>query len=201
MPAEHSQRPEEDGAGNDRRILGARRNSDETFHELCTYLVWHGRTRLVNDTLETRLRTLDESAWHYVRGLSIGSVPIPFVLFGPVGVWLLQASHGYWSTRDIADMCRAADTLRGALKGYPDPVHAAIVVLAEELEPRQHFAGGGEGPCWILGEEMLPSWLYSFHDRGLSREDVAVLRAWGSPTRSCEPRRLFTPANAADGLS
>ncbi len=181
--------------------LSARRNPDETFHEVCNRLVWHGRTRLVNDTLEARLRALDECVWHFVRDFHICSVPIPFMLFGPVGVFLLQGSRGYWSVRDIADMCRAADTLRAALKGYPDPVHAAIVMLDEELAPRQHFARGGEGPCWMLGEEMLHGWLHSFRDRGLSLQDIAFLRAWGSPARSYEPRRLFTPANDADGLS
>jgi len=181
--------------------LAARRNPDETFDELCTHLVWHGRTRLVNDTLQARLRTLDESSWHYVRDFSIGSVPIPFMLFGPSGVFLLQGSRGYWSVRDIDDMCRAADTLRGALEGYPDPVHPAIVMLDEDIEPRQHFAGGGEGPCWLLGEQMLHPWLCSFRDRGLSRADIAYLGAWGSPARSCEPRRLFIPVNESDGLS
>lgn len=181
--------------------LHARRNPDWTFQGVCKYLVWHGRTRLVNDTLQARLCDLDWSEWHFERDFSIGAVPIPFMLFGPTGVFLLQASRGYWTNRDVTDMCRAADTLRAALKGYPDPVHAGIVMLDETELPRQCFACGGEGPCWTLGEGVLEEWLRSFRDRGLSREDVVFLRAWGSAARSFEPRRVFVPANVPDGLS
>jgi hypothetical protein len=189
--------------------LTARRNPDGTFHDVCDRLVWHGRTRLVNDVLEARLRALDGCVWHFERDFSICSVSIPFMVFGPVGVFLLQASRGYWSARDIVDMHRAAGTLRAALKSYPDPVRTAIVMLDEDLSPRQHFAGRarpttdrvGEGPCWILGDGLLSEWLHSFRDHGLSEADVAFLRAWGSPGRAREPRRLFVPANEAGRLS
>lgn len=171
----------------------ARRNPDGTFQVLCKHLAWHARTRDVNDELERRLRALDYCVWHVERGFSIASVQVPFMLFGPVGVFLLQASGGFWSGRDIVDMRRAAETLRLTLTGYPDPVHCGIVMLGEELPPRQHFAGGGEGPCWMLGEDVLVDWLHSFDDHGLSEGDIAFLRDWGSRARVREPRRPWTP--------
>lgn len=171
----------------------ARRNPDSTFEELGINLAWYGRTRDVNDKLERRLRGLGDSLWHFERGFSIESTPIPFMLFGPTGAFLLQGSRGFWSDGDIAAMSRAAETLRITLRGYPDPVHCGIVVLGEQELPRQYYAGGGEGPCWILGEDLLIAWLKSFEDHGFSKADIASLRAWGSEDRVREPRRLCTP--------
>ena len=173
--------------------VNARRNPDSTFEALCVHFAWHARTSDVNDELERQLRALDGCQWHFERGFSIASVPIPFVLFGPVGVLLLQASRGFWSDRDIVGMYRAAEALRLTLEGYPDPVHCGIVMLGEELSPRQHFAASGEGPCWIVSDDMLIDWLHSFDDHGLSDGDVAFLRAWGGADRVREPRRLWVP--------
>jgi len=171
----------------------ARRNPDGTFQVLCKHLAWHARTREVNDELERRLHALNSCVWGFERGFSIASVRVPFMLFGPVGVFLLQASGGFWSGRDIVDMRRAAETLRLTLTGYPDPVHCGIVMLSEEVPPRQYFAGGGEGPCWMLGEDALVDWLHSFDDHGLSEGDIAFLRDWSSRARVREPRRPSTP--------
>jgi hypothetical protein len=178
------------------------------FMDVGARIAWHGRTKLVNDALQDRLCALDRCRWHFVRGFSICSTPIPFVLFGPTGVFLLQASGGYWSARDVVDMHRAANTLRDALTGYPDPVHSVVVVLDEnDLAPRQYFApeqGSSSemvGQCWVLGDALLLEWLHSFRDRGLSQEDITFLRAWGSPERITESRRTFAPANDPNGLS
>jgi hypothetical protein len=192
----------------DRVQTGGRRNEDRMFMDVGARMAWHGRTMLVNDVLQARLGALDRCRWHFVRGFSICSTPIPFVLFGPTGVFLLQASRGYWSARDVVDMNRAANTLRDALSGYPDPVHSGVVVLDDnDLSPRQYFAPDQDsssemmGPCWVLGDAMLLEWLYSFRDRGLSQEDITLLRAWGSPERVTELRRTFAPANDPNGLS
>lgn len=147
----------------------------------------------MNESLEDRLHALDERAWHFERNLLMCSVPIPFVLFGPTGVFLLQGSRGFWSDGDIVVMSRAACTLRYNLPDYPDLVHPAIVILDDELERREHFGGGGDGPCWILGDAWLVAWLRSFGDRGLSEGDIAFLRDESDPARVREWRRLFTP--------
>jgi hypothetical protein len=175
----------------------ARRNPDGTFRELCNRLAWHGRTREVNDELAVALQALDPRHWHIERDFPI-EVPIPFMLFGPTGIFLLQASRGYWTDRDIVEMCQAADTLARALIGYPDPVRCGIVMLEETIEHRQHFSKDGAGPCWIVGGELLVHWLYAFRDRGLAEGDTAFVHAWASASRVCEPRRLFEPVGGDD---
>jgi hypothetical protein len=178
-----------------------RRNPDITFTDLCARLVWHGRTREVNAALDERLSGLRTEHWYVVRDLSICSVRIPLVLFGATGVFLLQGSRGYWTNWDIVDMVRSAETLRAALIDYPSRVHCAIVVLEDRFEHRQHFASTGEGPCWIVCDEMVIHWLYRFSDHGLSEADVAFLRAWAAPSRASEPRRILLPRGGDGGCA
>lgn len=142
-----------------------------------------GRTRQVNDELDRKLRGLDGFAWHIERDLLICSVPIPFVLLGPSGLFLLQASRGQRTVEDIALMSTAARTLSSVLSDYPDATHPAIVMLEDDQPPRQHFTGAGEGPCWVLGDDSLSGWLHRFRDHGLSQADIAVLRDHSDPAR------------------
>jgi hypothetical protein len=51
----------------------------------------------------------------------------------------------------------------------PTRCHSTIVVLDEHVAPRQYFADGGEGPCWILGERLLDYWLTAFVIAGCQR--------------------------------
>ena len=144
-------------AGNEQPARLARRNTDETFRDVCNRLAWHNRTMEVNAELAADLHALDARQWHVERDWPIEGVlnPIRFIVFGPTGVFLLQASRGYWTNRDIEEMCEAADTLARAMIGYPDPVRCGIVMLDETIEHRQHFAKGGCGPCWIVAGELL----------------------------------------------
>jgi hypothetical protein len=185
-------------AGNEQPAGLARRNPDATFRGLCNLLAWHGRTREVNEELAVALQALDRRHWHIERDFLVGAVPIPFIVFGPTGVFILQGSRGYWTNRDIVKMYEAAGTLAKALIGYPDPVRCGIVMLEETIEHRQHFANDGTGPCWIVAGELLIHWLHAFCDRGLSEGDAAFVRAWASPSRVCEPRRLFEPVGGDD---
>jgi hypothetical protein len=188
-------------ASNDQPARVARRNRDITFRDLCNLLAWHNRTRAVNDELAVALQALEPRHWHIERDFPIAGVPIPFIMFGPTGVFLLRASRGYWTSRDVEQMCQAADTLGRALIGYPDPVRCGIVMLDETIEHRQNFASDGTGPCWIVAGELLVHWLYAFCDRGLAESDTAFVRAWASASRVLEPRRLFEPVGGDDALS
>lgn len=188
-------------AGEDDQPAGlARRNPDIAFRDVCNLFAWHGRTKEVNDELARELQDLDKSRWHIERDFLIGGVPIPFILFGSTGVFLLQGSRGYWTNRDIVEMSDAAAVLAAALIGYPDPVRCGIVMLEETIEHREHFAGDGTGPCWIVAGELLVHWLYSSEDRGLSDCDIAFVRAWASASRVLEPRRLFEPIGSDDAF-
>ena len=171
----------------------ARRNPDRMLRDFGRHLGWHGRTRRVNDELERKLGGLDRFAWHIERDLLICSVPIPFVLLGAPGLFLLQGSRGQWTSEDIDLMSRAARKLASVLSDYPDPAHPAIVVLEDDQPPRQHLTAAGEGPCWILGDDLLPRWLHQFRDHGLSEADIAVLRDHSDPARICERQRLLVP--------
>lgn len=190
--------------GNDQPARVARRNRDITFRDLCNLVAWHNRTRTVNDELAVALQALESRHWHIERDFPIAGLQIPFILFGPTGVFLLRASHGYWTSRDIVEMSKAADTLGRALIGYPDPVRCGIVMLEETIDHRQQFAGRdgrGAGPCWIVAGALLIHWLYAFCDRGLAEGDTAFVRAWASASRVVEPCRLFEPVGGDDALS
>lgn len=91
----------------------ALRNSPAMLRHLGGQLGWHHRTAAVNDELEQRLRCLDGVQWHVVRDLSICSVAIPVLLFGPDGVFLLQGSRGFWTEEDVALMSRAGWSAMG----------------------------------------------------------------------------------------
>jgi hypothetical protein len=157
------------------------------------HLQWHARRREVNNELDRTLRGLDGFAWHIERDLLICSVPIPFVLLGPSGLFLLQGSRGQWTAEDVDLMSRAARRLRGALSAYPDSAHPAIVILDKDQMPREHFTGAGEGPCWIFGEGWLSRWLHRFGDHGFSEADIATFRDQSDPTRILERERDFMP--------
>ena len=170
-----------------------RRNPDRMLRDFGRHLGWHGRTRQVNDELDRKLRGLDGFAWHIERDLLICSVPIPFVLLGPSGLFLLQASRGQRTVEDIALMTRAARTLSSVLSDYPDAAHPAIVMLGDVQPARQHFTGAGEGPCWVLGDDSLSGWLHRFRDHGLSEADIAVLRDHSDPARIRERQLALVP--------
>jgi len=173
-------------------------NAPRMLGHLGTHLRWHARTVEVNDQLEQRLACLDRSDWLYVRGLPLGSVelPIPFVLFGPASVFILQASRGHWIDQDIALMSRAANALGAAIREYPDPVRPCIVILDGSTQERQHFTGAGEGPCSIVSGGRLLPWLLRFRDHGFSAGDIARLRRLADPARIRETERTVIPRGA-----
>ena len=122
--------------------------------------------------------------------------PIPFVLFGPAGAFILQASHGYWIDQDVVLMSCAAGALGAAIRDYPDPVRPCIVILDGVTQERQHFTGAGAGPCWVVSDGRLLPWLLRFHDHGFSRGDIARLRALADPARFRETERTIVPAGS-----
>lgn len=90
----------------DPRTDPARHVTDDALGKLSQAFCWQARTRQVNDDLETRLGELDRCVWHVERDVPdlTCSFPIPFVLFGPTGVFVLEGSRGYWTNDDVASM-------------------------------------------------------------------------------------------------
>ena len=156
---------------------------------------WRGTAERGSSTtkLERQLQSLDSFAWHVERDVPIGSVPIPLLVFGPGGVFLLQGSRGFWTEEDVALMSRAARTLGGVIGDYPDPVRPAIVVLDDRCEERQYFSGAGVGPCSVLGAGRLVPWLRRYRDHGFSEGDIMYLREQSDPAHIKEQSRVFTP--------
>jgi hypothetical protein len=173
-------------------------NAPAMLTHLGGQLAWQARMVEVNDQLEQRLGRLDRSEWLQVRGLALDSVevPIPWMLFGPSGVFMLQASRGHWIDGDIDLMSRAATALGGVIRDYPDPVRPCIVIIDGGAQERQHFAGmahRGAGPCWIVSDGRLLPWLLRFRDQGFSEGDIARLRALADPARIRETEHRILP--------
>jgi hypothetical protein len=181
--------------GNPTEAGRTRRVPDETLRGLASHFRWKGHTRKVNDELAARLAELDRQQWHFERDLPVTDyfLPIPFVLFGPTGVFLLEGTAGFWTNEDIASMTSSAKTIESALPGYPSTVRPAIVLLGHEQEPRQHFTAAGEGPCWELGAGCLGAWLHRFSDCGLTPGDIAALREMADCSALRERHRSFLP--------
>ena len=171
------------------------RNAPRMLGHLGRFMRWHARTVEVNEQLERRLACLDRSDWLHVRALPVDSLelPIPFVLFGPTGVFILQASRGHWIDQDIALMSRAANALGAAIREYPDPMRPCIVILDGKAQERQHFTGTGEGPCWIVSDGRLLLWLLRFRDYGFAAGDIARMRGLADPARIRETERTVVP--------
>jgi hypothetical protein len=198
-------------SANSDRQSAARRNPDWMLADLGHYFGWHQRTEIINYALEQQLSHLDATAWYIERDFTIDSVPIPFTVFGPSGLFLLTGTRGHWTAEHICLMRGAADTLTAIVAGYPDCCRPAIVVLDDSREPRQEYTGrrsrpisdgairscqDGCGPCWVLGAYWLIAWLDSFKDHGFSAADIARLRKYADPGRVSEPKRDFTPAGS-----
>lgn len=173
--------------------LRSPRNRPTMLRRLGRQLAWHQRTMLVNDELARHLGSLDSFAWHIERDVSIASVAIPFVVFGPCGLFLLQGSRGFWTDEDVALMSDSAGALRGFLGDYPDPVRPAIVLLAERGGERQHFTGQGKGPCCLVGHARLLPWLHRYRDHGFSEADISLLRDEADPAQIRESARSLLP--------
>ena len=172
----------------------ATRTTDDTLRQLGGHLAWHGRTVFVNDELERHLRQLDGLAWHFDRSLPLCGKCIPFVLFGPSGVFLLAGSRGQWTSDDLASMSTAADAIGSVMPGYASPIRTVLVIIGDHQAPRQHFTGIGDGPCWVLGEGWLLPWLYRFRDHGLAEPDIARLRGMADASVLRERRRTVIPS-------
>jgi len=138
------------------------------------------RTRLGED-----LALLDRRSWHVERDVTVAGVTLPFVVFGPRGLFALTSSHG-WAMSDLTVLDGAAGQLAAVLPAYLDPVRAAICLPYDPAVPRSWFNEQGAGG-WILGGGHLLEFLEHFDDHGFSRSDIEVLRARSTPRGPTKP--------------
>ena len=163
----------------------ARRNDDVSLAILGARLVENRRRAGARTRLGEDLAVLDRRSWHVERDVTVAGVTLPFVVFGPRGLFALTSSHG-WAMSDLTILDGAARDLATLLPTYPDPVRAAIYLPYDPVAPRSWFNEHGVGG-WILGGGHLPGFLEHFEDHGFSRSDIEVLRARSTPQRPARP--------------
>lgn len=86
--------------------------------------------------------------WVVERYVWIGAQRVPFVLFGPGGVFTLCATDGAWTMDDLEVLSRLGDGLRGRLPGYRGRVEAVVCLAFDHAEPHTWHGGvnsGGRG--------------------------------------------------------
>jgi hypothetical protein len=162
-----------------------RRNDDVSLALLGARLVEDRRRAAARTRLGEELALLDRRCWHVERDVTVTGVTLPFVVFGPRGVFALTSSQG-WAMSDLTVLDSAAGELAAVLPAYPDPVRAAIYLPYNPVAPRSWFNEQGAGG-WILGRGHLLEFLEHFEDHGFSGSDIEVLRARSAPHGPAKP--------------
>jgi hypothetical protein len=142
------------------------------------------RLVVAEELVARRLERLAPGAWIVERYVWVGSRRIPFVVLGIGGGFVLSASDGTWTIRDIDSLAQSADELRGRMPGYAGPVNAGICLAFDQATPRKWHGGleqrGRAG--WVLGIDSLEPWLYSQPlPGGVGLEDLRRLDATAIP--------------------
>lgn len=150
-----------------------------TLAPLAGVLEHSGRLRAAEDRVAAELAMLADGRWLVERSVRVGSGRIPFLVLGAGGVFVLWGTDGAWTLADLRFMADRAAEVRRRLPGYGGPVHAAMCLAFDEIQPRLWFGGqehGGRGG-WVLGVERLRPWLLSFGtEHGVREGDVRRLR-------------------------
>jgi hypothetical protein len=167
-------------------VPAARRIDEPVVAALADELRRHRHLAAARTRLGEDLAMLDSTRWHVERDVSVAGVSVPFVLFGPHGVFALAAGPG-WAFTDLPILDRLSRDLAALIAGYPDPVRAGVYLPFEPSRTRAWFDRHGAGG-WIIGHGDLNAFLHGFHDRGFSASDIAALRrriaAAGTPRRT-----------------
>ena len=110
--------------------------------------------------------------------MPLGARRAPFLVAGATGVFVLCATHGGFTPRDMHAIWHVAQTVRGRLPDYDGPVHAALILAFEPMAPRTWYGGTAEEGRggWALGITELRPWLVAFGPSfGLRNGDVRRL--------------------------
>jgi hypothetical protein len=174
----------------------ARRNDDLSLAILGARLVENRRRAAARTRLGEELARLDRRSWHVERDVTVTGVTLPFVVFGPRGLFALTSSQGC-AMSDLTVLESAADELAAVLPAYPDPVRAAIYLPDDPVAPRSWFNEHGAGG-WIVGGGHLLEFLEHFEDHGFSRSDIEVLRARSAPQGPAK-RLVYLPRQRLQG--
>jgi hypothetical protein len=130
--------------------------------------------------LGERLAVLDRDAWLVERDVTLtNGLTIPYVLFGPTGIFAVAASTK-WTIADLSILDDCARILNGVFPGYPDPVRGVICLPHDSGEARAWYDGQGRGG-WIVGGPHLIALLEQFSDHGVAPADARALGQRAKP--------------------
>lgn len=135
-----------------------------------------------DEILSQQLACLDRGAWHAACWGSVSGHAV-FLLLGPTGVFLLRASNGDWTVRQIDLLAEVASRIEREMSGYRDPVRVMIVPIGELQEPRVWFTASGAS-AWVTSSLWLAWQLEHFEDRGVEARHLVRLREM---IGRCEP--------------
>jgi hypothetical protein len=142
------------------------------------------RLRAAEERVAADLAALPEGIWLVERDVHIGGRRVPFLAIGGSGIFVICATDGGWTLRDLHLLSELGDDVRRQLRGYDGPVHAAACLAFDEMKPRAWFGGQGEHGRggWVLGLDWLRTWMLSFGpEHGLGAGDIRRLNAASGP--------------------
>jgi hypothetical protein len=157
------------------RRARARRTEDRALARLGDELHEHRRRGAARTRLGEDLGVLDRTLWHVERDIICRGVTMPFVIFGPSGLFAFSASHE-WAFTDLAYLDRLSRDLGAMISGYPDPVRTGMYLPCHDVPARAWFDGRGRGG-WIVGRGRLLEFFERFDDQDFSATDLTELRA------------------------
>ena len=169
-----------------------------TLEPLARTLERGRQRRAAEQRVARELGALPAGFWLVERDVPLGARRAPFLVAGATGVFVLCATHGGFTPRDMHAIWHVAQAVRGRLPDYDGPVHAALVLAFEPMTPRTWYGGTAEEGRggWALGISELRPWLSAFGPAcGLRNGDVRRLdeAARPRPERRSTPRLPATP--------
>jgi hypothetical protein len=178
--------------------LAERLVSDFALRPLCDLVDVNRRIAGAQVRTLQELGQLDDRLWHVERDMIFNGHRIPFVAFGPTGIFVLVGSDGAWNFADIAILNDAARRLASTLSKYPVTLRAGIHLPFDADEPRQWIDAMGNN-AWVLGHDQLVTWMNTFTGPGLGTGDIAELRRHGGPHWERRQARRLVLSNPATG--
>jgi hypothetical protein len=170
--------------------------NDQALTGLCDLLDVNRRIASAQVRTLEKLDQLDPHHWHVERDMTFNGHRIPFVVFGPSGIFVMVGSDGAWNFVDVAILNDAARHIVCALSYYPVTARCAIHLPFDADEPRQWTDALGNS-AWVLGRSWLMRWLHACAGNGFAPGDIAQLRRRGGPhweRRHARRLVLNTPA-------
>ncbi len=161
------------------------RLSPETIAPLARTLERSRRLWVAERRVRAEVDALREEGWLVEQHVLEDSRRIPFVLAGPTGVFVLCATDGPWTIRDLQTLTALADRLQRQLRGWDGEIQVVMCLAFETTEIRR-WVGGSPEPSspeppyrgWVIGIDDLVHWLTAYEPErghGLRRDDIRRL--------------------------